>query len=174
MANANKATGEMMGFGDHNDQWEGGGIEGGGGEAEIKPLPLPAFTVGFDGCTVVVGGEERVQSSSPSSPPLPSSGQGKEKASVTSSSSLADEAIIICATEERAMVLAETAKRLNLPYARFSAIFAEGQVLFESEGHVSVDGLPLQPISCQIKGDNLSTKAAAVMTLFFTPHYPSY
>lgn len=92
-------------------------------EVEVRPLLLPAFGVGLDGDL---------------QPPLP----GPPPAFP-----LADEAVIICTTEERAMVMAETAKVLRLPYARFSAIFAEGTMVYGGEMALTPpDHLPMQPV----------------------------
>lgn len=127
--NANKAQGELVGFSREEDHGPTttGDERGGEEQEEIKPLPLPPFEMGLDG------------SVNPASCMVP--------ASPAPEVPLADEAIIICTTDERTTVVAEAAKALNVPYVRFTALFAEGRLSYGGEMFMTPPAyLPMQPV----------------------------
>lgn len=70
---------------------------------------------------------------------------------------LADEAIIVCATEERALLVAEAAKQLGLPYARFRVLFVEGRLQEGGEAFME----PPKTISMQVNDFSGVISAAA-------------
>jgi len=63
---------------------------------------------------------------------------------------LADADIIVCTSSERALVVAEAAKRLGLPYVRFRLLFVEGTIAYAGDIAYSESGatktLKMQPV----------------------------
>jgi hypothetical protein len=152
--NAGQGEGELTGFedvirgADDDDDADDGADSEASGDAEASgedeqrqeeeeeaamfdALPLPAMAIGLDG---KVG---------------PPRGNRSRRRGKTPKPPLADEAIIVCTTEERARVVAEAAKRLELPYVRFHCLFAEGRIAHDDpDGGVSDQKgyLPMQPV----------------------------
>jgi hypothetical protein len=111
-------------------QEEGAGfnVEAEEGKDGIASLPLPDMHLGL-------GAEKEgsAQGAAQASLAEDASGDGTEKVVspeplAPGVDTLADEAIIVCATEERALLVAEAAKQLGLPYARFRILFVEGRL----------------------------------------------
>jgi hypothetical protein len=90
---------------------------------------------------VDLDGSKQVQNESGSS--VASSGGGGTS---HPAEELSDADIIICTTEDRALVVADVAKQLSLPYIKFSVIFVEGRV--SSDG--DTEALIMQPVWASI------------------------
>ena len=56
-----------------------------------------------------------------------------------------DEEVICCESEERTAVVADLARRLDLPYVPFKMIFVEGIVIFNYGGDCHKDKVPVLP-----------------------------
>jgi hypothetical protein len=109
-------------------QEEGAGfnVEAEEGKDGIASLPLPDLHLGLGAV------KEGSAQGAAEAPAAEDASADEEVASpgplAPGVDTLADEAIIVCATEERALLVAEAAKQLGLPYARFRILFVEGYV----------------------------------------------
>lgn len=129
-------------------QEEGAGfnIETEEGKDGIEPLPLPDMHLGLGAVK-----EGSAQGAAEPSAAEDASGDGTEEVVspeplAPGVDALADEAIIVCATEERALLVAEAAKQLGLPYARFRILFVEGRLQEGGEAFME----PPKTISMQV------------------------
>lgn len=97
------------------------------GPGGVPALPLPYVPVLVEGgpgaAATVVGARAAAAPPPPAVKPLPQE-----------ILALADEAIMVTTTDERARVVAEAAKALGLPYVRFRAVFAEGRLTYDGDG----------------------------------------